>query len=222
MGGGHISEPRVRRLGNARRHIHALGIDRDRDQPDLARSKRLARDEVARVLEPDGVGGLHQCARDEPECALETRSHDDLVGRARHASGYRHVGCDRIAQRIVSRRVWREHCVNRKHPGTPGGEPRPELTRKRVERRQTHGEGCGRGVADCSAIRTAPSGRGLARRRDCAAQPAQTSCDVGARSAAALYVALRRQEVIGEIDRAPCDRDLARQCASRGQPVPRA
>ena len=103
----HHRQRRVGRGSMPARDVQSLRVDLHADEARRRLEQHVACEEIARVLDPDGVVGLEQRLRDQLERAERAAGNQDLVGRARDvardtADSSRSPGA---AARIPSRRT---------------------------------------------------------------------------------------------------------------------
>jgi hypothetical protein len=170
---------------------------------------------VAGILHPDRVAGLDQRGGKQPEGSLEAAGDQHLLEVAIDAAGDRQVALDGPAQRrLAGRRLVGERRLG-EPARPPRREPRPQLARKGVERRQPDLEGQKRAVTLAAGQRR--------RRRPGSAHPARhrrarQGRDLGAGRGPAGDIAFGRQELVGELHGSARGGELRRQASARRQP----
>jgi hypothetical protein len=98
--------------------------------------QQLPRMQVARVFEPAWLAGHLQRITHQREARRVTGTHEHLLRRTFHAPVQRQVLRDRHTQRAGTTHIAHGQAVHIDSAHLPGDQPRPQLARKAVERRQ--------------------------------------------------------------------------------------
>src|SRR5262249_24857146 len=131
-------EAPLRRTLNDKTSIEALTVNRDWDNRRANLCKRLACAKIAGILEPNDISRCQQRSGDQTQCTLASCRNEYFCRGASNAACNGQVPGNRLTQRRVHGRVLRNHCNFGKAPGPARDETGPELSRKRIQRRQAH------------------------------------------------------------------------------------
>jgi hypothetical protein len=126
-------------------------IDPHGDQAGVRGRQRLSCEVVAGIFEPHLVAGRDHRPGGQSERALVASGHEHLPRLTEYAAGNGEIGRDLLPQLPVSGRVRMGHAGRRQSTRLAGDEPRPQLSRERIERRQPQAEGALRNLRRITA-----------------------------------------------------------------------
>jgi hypothetical protein len=114
----------------------AFAIHGHRNKPEALRRERIARDPVAGILEPDPVAAVQRQRRHQTQGALVAGCDHDGLGRSDDAARHRQIAGDRLAQGGKAGGIGIGEGGAGQRAGLPRGDPRPKLSREKVQRGQ--------------------------------------------------------------------------------------